>query len=101
MELVKYYVYIMASLSKTIYTGVTSDLGNRGWQHKVGAHRGFTSKYRVHALVYFEELSDVYDAIAREKQIKRWRREKKVALIEKNNPQWLDLWTPEMNRLLE
>lgn len=90
-----YYVYIMASLSRTIYTGVTSDLGNRGWQHKESVFKGFTSKYRVNRLVYFEEYGEITDAIAREKQMKRWRRERKVALIEKNNPQWLDLWTFE------
>ncbi|MFI5387474.1 MAG: GIY-YIG nuclease family protein [Fimbriimonadales bacterium] len=90
-----YYVYIMASLNRTLYTGVTRHLGIRAWQHKEGVYAGFTSKYRVTKLVYWEELSDVNEAISREKQIKRWRREKKVALIEKQNPQWLDLWSPE------
>ncbi|HVT13724.1 MAG TPA: GIY-YIG nuclease family protein [Fimbriimonadaceae bacterium] len=88
-----YYVYILASANRTLYTGVTNRLGNRVWQHKEGVFGGFTSKYRVHKLVYFEEFSEITEAIAREKQIKRWRREKKVFLIERNNPQWLDLWS--------
>ncbi|HWA83971.1 MAG TPA: GIY-YIG nuclease family protein [Fimbriimonadaceae bacterium] len=71
--------------------GVTNRLGNRVWQHKKGVFSGFASKYRVHKLVYFEEFSEITEAIAREKQIKRWRRERKVFLIERNNPQWLDL----------
>lgn len=86
-----YHVYIMSSLNRTIYVGITSDLPNRVWQHKEGTFRGFTSKYRVNQLVYSEEFADVTEAIAREKQIKKWRREKKVALIEQHNPQWLDL----------
>jgi putative endonuclease len=87
------FVYILASDNRTLYTGVTGQLGVRGWQHKEGVFGGFTSKYKVYKVVYFEEFGEVHEAIAREKQIKRWRREKKVFLIEKNNSQWLDLWS--------
>ena len=69
-------------------------MSNRVWQHKEDVNEGFSPRYRVHKLVYFEEFSDINNAIAREKQIKRWRREKKIRLIERENPQWLDLWTP-------
>lgn len=84
----------MASASHTTYTGVTSDLEQRVWQHKTGAFQGFSSKYKVVNLVYYEEFSDIEVAIKREKQLKKWRREKKLVLIEKNNPQWLDLSAP-------
>lgn len=88
-----YYVHIVASDNRTLYTCVTNRLVNRVWQHKEGVFGGFTSKYRVHKLVYFEEFSEITEAVNREKQIKRWRRERKVFLIEQNNPQWLDLWS--------
>jgi putative endonuclease len=87
----QYAVYILASNSGTLYTGVSSDLPVRIVQHQTGIWEGFTSDYRVHKLVYCEWFEYVHDAIDREKQIKRWRREKKIALIEKHNPQWLDL----------
>jgi putative endonuclease len=90
-----YCVYIMASENRTIYVGVTNDVGFRGWQHKEGTIPGFTNKYRCHKLVYAEHFTNVNEAIAREKQLKRWRREKKTFLIEKENPQWLDLWSVE------
>lgn len=87
-----YYAYIMASISRVLYTGMTNSLYHRVKQHKEGADpKGFTSRYRVNRLVYYEEYDNVYDAIEREKQIKRWRREKKVALIESVNPGWKDL----------
>ena len=86
-----YYVYIVASPSRTIYTGVTNDLERRMWEHKQNRVKGFTSKYGVNRLVYFEEHRTIDDAIAREKQIKGWRREKKIALIEAENPKWRDL----------
>ena len=89
----RYYVYMVASRSRTLYTGVTGDLTGRVIQHRQGLIEGFTSKYRIHRLVYFEVFRYVHKAIAREKQIKRWRREKKVALIEKHNPAWDDLAT--------
>jgi len=87
----QYHVYIMASLSRTMYVGVTNDLAARAFQHRTKVLRGFTTKYSVTRLVHAEEFSDVRDAIAREKQIKGWRRERKVALIESANPEWEDL----------
>jgi len=87
----QYYVYIMASRSGVLYTGVTNDLNRRVGEHKEGQIPGFTKKYKVTRLVYYESMQDVNAAIAREKQIKRWRREKKVKLIETNNRNWNDL----------
>ena len=87
----QYYVYIMTSKSGTLYTGVTSDLGVRVYQHKNKTFPGFTKKYNVNRLVYFETFSQVQDAIAREKSIKGWLRKKKIALIESTNPTWADL----------
>jgi putative endonuclease len=86
-----YYVYIMASWKRTIYTGVTNNIERRVHEHKQGLVRGFTSRYRVTRLVYYEHFQDVQQAIQREKEIKGWRREKKVALIESRNPEWRDL----------
>ena len=87
----KYYVYIMTNTSKTIYTGMTNNLLRRVYEHKNKLVEGFTKKYNITKLVYFEETSDVNEAIAFEKKIKGWKREKKIALIESNNPQWFDL----------
>jgi putative endonuclease len=87
-----YYVYITASISRVLYIGVTSDLIKRVHQHKEGVVDGFTKSYRADRLVYFEETSDVHVAITREKQLKGWRREKKVALVEAMNPKWNDLY---------
>ncbi len=86
-----YYVYIMSSPSRTIYTGMTNDLVRRVHEHKAGLVPGFTTKYRITSLVYVKQIDDVRAAIAREKQIKSWSRAKKVALIESVNPQWRDL----------
>ena len=87
-----YWVYILASQRDgTLYTGVTNSLERRVWQHRQGAVASFTRKYGVGRLVYFEPYSDVNNAIAREKQIKGGSRRKKIALIEKENPDWLDL----------
>ncbi|BDA72953.1 Excinuclease ABC, C subunit, N-terminal [Rivularia sp. IAM M-261] len=86
-----YYVYIMTNYSKTLYTGVTNDLNRRVYEHKQKLIPGFTQKYNITKLVYFEETTDVTDAIAREKQIKGWLREKKIALIESINPTLQDL----------
>ena len=86
-----YYTYIMASRSRALYTGVTNDLARRVIEHKRGLYAGFTRRYRVTRLVYFEEFADVRDAIAREKQIKGWRRSRKISLIERRNPTWEDL----------
>ncbi len=89
----QYYVYIMASKRNgTLYTGVTADLIKRVWQHKVGLVQGFSLKYRVKQLVYYEIHLDVKEAIKREKNIKAWQRKWKLNLIEKNNPHWNDLY---------
>ncbi|MBI1749813.1 MAG: GIY-YIG nuclease family protein [Acidobacteria bacterium] len=86
-----YFVYILASRSRNLYTGITNHLERRVYEHKTGRIPGFTTRYRIHRLVYFETFGDVNAAIAREKQVKSWRREKRVALIEKGNPTWHDL----------
>ena len=87
----RYYVYILASRSRTLYTGITGNLRRRVADHRQGDMPGFTQQYRIHRLVYFEFYQDVRMAIAREKEIKGWRRSKKVALIEGSNPTWEDL----------
>jgi putative endonuclease len=81
----------MASRSRTLYCGVTSSIRARTWEHKHGVFQGFTWQYKCERLVWFETFQYVDHAIAREKQIKRWRREKKLALIEEENPTWEDL----------
>jgi len=86
-----YSVYVLASAARVLYTGVTSNLHKRTWQHKEKIFDGFTDKFRACRLVYWESFDDVRKAIDREKQIKRWRREKKVGLIERFNPDWHDL----------
>jgi len=86
-----YYVYIMSSKTCTLYTGITNNIKKRVYEHKKHLIPGFTDKYSVERLVYVETFGDALSAIAREKQIKRWRREKKVALIDSTNPQWVDL----------
>jgi putative endonuclease len=87
------YVYILASRRNgTLYTGVTADLSHRINQHREGRGSAFTSKYGVDRLVWYEIFSDIRDAISAEKRIKRWRRAWKLQLIEKMNPQWLDLY---------
>jgi putative endonuclease len=87
----RYWVYILASRSRTLYTGVTNDLLRRVDEHRSGTGSEFTAKYRIRRLVHCEETSDVLAAIAREKQIKGWDRKKKVALVEASNPNWEDL----------
>ena len=85
-------MYILASKAYgTLYTGITSNLIQRVYQHKEGLAEGFTKRYHVHRLVYFEIHADVYEAITREIRIKKWNRQWKINLIEQNNPQWLDL----------
>jgi len=86
-----YYVYILASRSRIIYVGVTAFLMNRVLSHRAGEASDFTRKYRIHRLVCYEVFHSVAAAIARETEIKKWRREKKVALIVQNNPTWEDL----------
>ncbi len=86
-------VYILASqCNGTLYIGVTSDLIARIWQHRTDAVPGFTREYRVHTLVYYELHHTMYAAITREKQLKKWNRAWKVELIERTNPEWVDLW---------
>ena len=86
-----YFVYILTNRSGTLYVGVTGDLAYRLWAHRSGLVRGFAAKYQLDRLVYAEEHPTARDAIAREKQLKGWRRSKKVALIESQNPTWQDL----------
>ena len=87
----QYYVYIMTNKSKTLYTGVTSDLQKRVYEHKNKLIEGFTEKYNITKLVYYEITEDVNSAITREKQIKGWLRNKKIGPIESTNPEWKDL----------
>jgi putative endonuclease len=87
----QYFVYIMTNKSGTLYTGVTNNLIQRVCQHKNKLIDGFTKKYNIQNLIYFEIFSDVTSAIAREKTIKGWLRKKKIALINSTNPQWNDL----------
>lgn len=96
-----YYVYIIANATRVLYTGFTSNLHQRVWKHKQKQIEGFTSHFHICRLVYWESFDDVHRAIAREKQIKHWRREKKIALIEKLNPNWHDLsdgWYSQDNK---
>ncbi|MFC1511552.1 GIY-YIG nuclease family protein [Candidatus Margulisiibacteriota bacterium] len=87
------YVYILASQRNgTLYIGVTGNLKKRIMEHKEGVYGGFTHKYNVHMLVYYEEFGDIRDAIAREKAMKKWLRKWKLDLIEKYNPEWKDLY---------
>ena len=86
-------VYILASRRNgTLYIGVISDLVKRVWQHRNDLVAGFTKKYGVHTLVYYELHGDMNEAIRRERQLKKWNRAWKIELIEKENPKWLDLW---------
>ena len=87
----QYYVYIMSNKSKTIYTGITNNLHRRVFEHKSKKIKGFTSRYNITKLVYYEITNEVKTAIAREKQIKGWIRKKKINLIESMNPEWNDL----------
>jgi len=86
-----YYVYMMSSKSRVLYVGITNDIHHRAWEHQHDELPGFTSKYRVHRLVYFERFQYVRNAIAREKVIKGWLRQKEIALVEAANPTWEDL----------
>jgi putative endonuclease len=95
----QFWVYIMASKSGTLYVGMTNDICLRVEQHKSDEFEGFASKYGCDRLVYYEQFQNVLHAIAREKQLKGWRRSKKTALIESQNPRWQDLaehWGQQM-----
>ena len=88
----QYYVYLMASFQQVLYVGVTNNLERRIYEHKTKMHpQSFTARYNIDRLVYCETFNDVRDALAREKQIKSWRRSKKIALIEETNPRWKDI----------
>jgi putative endonuclease len=87
----RYFVYIMSSLGRTLYIGMTNDLVRRVYQHKQKTSPGFTARYNVTRLVYFEEAAHPQVAIAREKVLKGWRRSRKIALISAANPTWRDL----------
>ena len=88
----QYYVYILASkIRGTLYIGVSNDLQRRVYEHKMGIKKGFTKKYGVSRLVYFETFQNIDEAIDREKNMKKWKRDWKTKLIEENNKQWLDL----------
>ena len=92
-SIIMYYVYIMASKKKgTLYIGVTNNLIKRVYEHKNNLVKGFTKKYGIHNLVYFEQTDDVNSAIQREKRLKTWQRQWKIELIEKMNPDWEDLY---------
>jgi putative endonuclease len=87
------FVYILASgRNGTLYTGVTADLSRRIWEHREGLRKGFTARYDVTRLVWYQDFAEIDQAILYEKRIKRWRRAWKLHLIEKENPQWLDLY---------
>ena len=92
----RFHIYILASKSGVLYIGMTNNLVGRIWDHKQKRFPGFTSKYNVTKLVWYEARSTAMSAVAREKEIKAWRRSKKVALIEAMNPHWKDL-TPEIS----
>jgi putative endonuclease len=88
-----FYVYILTNKRNgTLYTGVTSDLEQRIWDHKHNVYGGFTKRYKVHMLVYYKDGGDALTAIRREKQIKKWRHNWRIQLIEKHNPEWKDLY---------
>jgi putative endonuclease len=94
----QYYVYILASKRNgTLYIGVTNNLLKRVYEHKNNLIEGFTQKYNVHNLVYYEQHNDIGKAITREKQMKKWKRQWKIELIEKSNPQWNDLYNDAIN----
>lgn len=98
-----FYVYIMTNRSMNFYVGVTNNIRERVFEHKIGAFDGFTSRYKLDRLVYWETFKYVNSAIAREKQLKRWTRAKKMQLIVRMNPTWKDLaadWFPHLNKKL-
>ena len=86
-----YFIYVLSSISHVLYIGVTNNLSRRIFEHKEGLIEGFTKKYHVKYLVYYEEYWDVHEAITREKQLKSWNRNKKCILIERSNPEWQEL----------
>jgi len=87
----QYYAYILSSYTRPLYIGVTNDIKRRVVEHKEKQIEGFTKMYNIDRLVYFDTFREVNDALAREKQLKKWSRKKKIELIERDNPQWKDL----------
>ncbi|MGE3271631.1 MAG: GIY-YIG nuclease family protein [Chloroflexota bacterium] len=87
----QFYVYMLASKTRRLYIGKTNDLARRVWEHKTKAIEGFTSRYNIDRLVWYETTPRATDAVARERELKGWRREKKIALIEAENREWADL----------
>jgi len=88
-----YYIYILTSKNnRVLYIGVTNNLAKRIWEHRTKLVEGFTKKYNVYKLVYYEEFESIYDAIGREKQLKNWKREWKIKLVETYNKEWKDLY---------
>lgn len=99
LETHAYWVYILSSRSRTLYIGVTNNLVHRVLQHRESNGSSFTARYRMTRLVYFEKFQHIQDAIAREKELKDWRRELKLQMIERDNPSWTDLaegWSREV-----
>jgi putative endonuclease len=94
----QYFVYILASRSLTLYIGVTNNLTARAREHREGRDNGFTARYNITRLVYFERFGDIHNAIAREKHLKHFTRAEKLDLITKSNPHWLDLSSPTAPR---
>ena len=88
----QYFVYILASKTRRLYIGVTNNLLRRVTEHKEGKTEGFTRKYNINRLVFFDDTNDVYEALQYEKQLKKWNRAWKIELIEKENPEWRDLY---------
>lgn len=86
-----YYIYILTNRSGTLYIGVTSNLAKRLWEHKNNVVKSFTENYNIHKLIYYEIFSDVENAILREKQLKNWSRKKKLDLIKKKNPTFIEI----------
>jgi putative endonuclease len=97
----QYFVYIMTNTARTLYTGVTNDLERRVYEHKMKLFPGFTARYSLDRLVYYEAGENVLNAIEREKQIKGWLRSKKIKLIESVNPEWKDLSSDWRNQYLD
>ena len=88
----QYFVYLLTNNSGALYVGFTGNLKNRIWEHKNKTIKGFTEKYNIDKIIYFEQSENVYSAIQREKQLKKWNRDWKIELIEKENPKWKDLY---------
>jgi len=100
LDSAEFYVYIMSSKAKVLYIGMTNNIARRVYEHKNKMNIGFTSRYNINSLVYFETVANEISAIKREKQLKGWLREKKIKLIETSNPNWDDLSSSVMEKIL-